>query len=135
MNILDVALYSKLSGTSAITSQLPTATNIFSVQAPQNTPYPYIVFNIQGGGDENDNPHRVKNLVLFIRAYSNVSKKEAGDIDAAIDTALHLSPLSGVTGYTNTWFARESDLETVENPPTGKQIFMAGGLYRNRLAQ
>lgn len=135
MNALDAALYSRLSGTSGITSLLASATSIYAVQAPEGAAYPYIVFNIQGGGDENSNPHRTKNIVLFIRVYSNVSKKTAGDVDAAIDTALHLSPLSGVTGYTNTWFARETNLETVENPATGKQIFMVGGLYRSRLAQ
>ena len=135
MNALDAALYSRLSSTSAITSLLATTTSIYSLQALENSVYPYVVFSIQGGGDINETPHRTKNLVLFIRCYSNVSKYVAGQIDAAIDTALHLSPLSGVTGYTNTWFARESDLETVENPPTGKQIFMVGGLYRLRLCQ
>jgi hypothetical protein len=135
MNALDAALYSRLSGTSAITSLLASVTSIYAGQAPEGSAYPYIVFNVQGGGDENQTPHRTKNLVLFIRVYSDVSKKIAGDVDAAIDTALHLSPLSGVTGYTNTWFAREQDLETVENPPTGNKIFMQGGLYRSRLAQ
>ena len=135
MNTLDAAIYSRLSSASAITSLLSSSTAIYSGQAPEKAIYPYIVFNIQGGGDINQTPHRTKNLVLFIRVYSNVSKYVAGQIDAAIDTALHLSPLSGVTGFTNTWFAREQELETVENPPTGGRIFMQGGLYRSRLAQ
>ncbi len=134
MNSLDAAIYSRLTGT-AITSLLAGTSSVYHLQAPENSSYPYIVFSIQGGGDMNSNPHRVKNLVLFVRAYSNTSAKNAGSIDAQIDTALHMVPFTGISGYTGTWLAREQDLETVENPPTGAQIFMAGGLYRSRLAQ
>jgi hypothetical protein len=134
MNSLNAAIYSRLTGT-AITSLLAGTTSVYHQQAPENAAYPYVVFSTQGGGDENLTPHRTKNLVLFVRAYSNVSAKNAGSIDAAIDTALHLVPFTGVTGYTGTWLARERDLETVENPPTGGQIFMQGGFYRARLAK
>ena len=139
MNSLDAAIYSRLTGT-AITSLLAGTTSmypsaVYNMQALEGAPYPYIVFNVQGGGDENDNPHRTQNLVLFVRAYSNISKKNAGSIDAQIDTALHMVPFTGVTGYTGTWLAREQLLEGVENPPTGAQIFMSGGIYRSRLAQ
>ena len=134
MNSLNAAIYSRLTGT-AITSLLAGTTSVYHLQAPENAAYPYVVFNIQGGGDENDNPHRVKNLVLFVRSYSNISAANAGSIDVQIDTALHNVPFTGISGYTATWLARERDLETVENPPTGGQIFMQGGLYRSRLAQ
>lgn len=139
MNELDTAIFSKLN-ISGITSLLAGTTSaypsaIYANQALEGAPYPYVVFNIQGGGDENKSPHRAKNQVLFIRAYSKVSKKQAGSIDAAIDTALHLVPFDNVTGWIGTWLAREQDLETVENPPTGGRIFMVGGLYRNRIAK
>ena len=47
--------------------------------------------------------------LCFIRAYSGVSAVEAGSIDAAIDTALHMQPLT-VSGWTDLWLAREQEL-------------------------
>ena len=90
-----------------------------------------IVFNVQGGGDENLTPHRTKNLVVSVRAYSNTNAR-AGSIDAQIDTALHMVPFTNVTGWTNVWLARETDIETVEDAPNNTQVFMNGGLYRVR---
>jgi len=134
MNVLDTAIYTKLQATSGITSLLAGTTSIFSVQAPENEAMPYLVYNVQGGGDDNETAHRTKNLVVFIRAYAQGAgaKKTAGSIDAAIDTALHLSSFN-VSGWSNFWLAREEDLETVENPPNGNPIFMVGGLYRVRI--
>ena len=130
MKALNAALYSRLQGT-AITSLLSGTTAIYSQQAPENSTLPYIVYNVQGGGDENQSQNRTKNLVVFVRAYA-AQNSTAGSIDAQIDTALHLAPLT-VTGWSNFWMARETDLETVENPPTGGQVWMNGALYRCRL--
>jgi hypothetical protein len=135
MNELDSAIYARLSSATALTSLLSGTTAIYHLQAPEQSIYPYAVWSLQGGGDINETPHRTKNLVLFIRAYSAVSAKQAGSIDAQIDIAIHLIPFTSVSGWANTWMAREDDLELVENPPTGKQVFMQGGLYRNRLAK
>jgi len=139
MTTLAAAIYSRLTGTAitsllaGTTAQYPSA--VYRLQASEGAPYPYVVYSIQGGGDENKTPRRSKNLVLFVRAYSNSSASNAGSIDAQIDTALHMVPFTGVTGFTGTWLAREQDLETVENPPTGARIFMQGGLYRSRQSQ
>ena len=132
MNVLNTALYSRLQTTSAITSLLAGTTAIYNLQAPNNASYPYIIFSLQGGGDDNDTANRTKNLVLFVRAYSGVSALQAGSIDAQIDTALHLVPLT-VSGWTDFWLAREEDLETVETEPNGQKIYMQGGFYRARL--
>jgi hypothetical protein len=134
MKALNTALLSRLQGT-AISSLLAggtAGTSIFALQAPESAARPYIVYNIQGGGDENLTANRTKNLVVFIRAYAGTNAT-AGSIDAQIDSALHFKPLT-VSGWTNNmWMARETDLETVENPPTGGQVFMNGALYRIRL--
>ncbi len=136
MSELNAALYTRLGTTTAITSLLAAGSaSIFNQQAAEGAAYPYVVFSLQGGGDINDNPHRTKSLLLFVRAYSSASAKQAGSIDAQIDTALHLNPFSNVSGWTNTWLARETDLETVENPPTGTKVFMQGGIYRNRITK
>lgn len=129
MNELDAALYTRLQGT-AITSQLSGTTALYHIQAPENATLPYIVWNIQGGGDENLTQNRTKNLVVFIRAYSGNTAAQAGSIDAQVDAALSNSSPLTVSGWTNIWLAREQELETVQLEPNGKQVFMAGGLYR-----
>jgi len=130
MKFLNQALFSRLNGATALTALLAGTTSIYTQQAPESAVYPYVVYSVHGGGDTNDTQNRLKNLVVFVRAYSKASNAQAGSIDAQIDTALHLVPFTGVTGYTNIWLAREGDLETVENPPTGGQVWMNGGLYR-----
>ena len=132
MNIMDTAIYSKLQSSSGLTSLLSGTASIYSVQAPENAALPYVVFSIQGGGDENMDKHRTKNLVYFIRAYSKVGLAQAGSIDAAVDAALHLQTLSP-SGWANFWTAREEDLSAVENPPNAQQIHMVGGMYRIRI--
>ena len=129
MKFLNTAIYNRLNGATAVTSLLAGTTSVYALQAPEGATLPYIVWNVQGGGDVNDTSNRLKNLVVFIRAYATTNAR-AGSVDAAIDTALHFVPFTGVTGWTNIWLARETDLETVENPPTGSQVFMNGGLYR-----
>lgn len=129
MKFLNAAMYSRLNGATAITALLSGTTAIYALQAPEGATLPYIVYNVQGGGDVNDTPNRLKNLVVSVRAYATANAR-AGSIDSQIDTALHLVPFSNVTGWTNIWLARETDIETVENPPTGSQVFMNGGLYR-----
>lgn len=134
MNALDAAIYTRLSSTSAITSLLDNgASSVFHLQASNLAQLPYVVFNQQSGGDKNTEPHRIKDLIIFIRAYS-LSAKEAGEIDEQIDAALHHVPLT-VSGWSNLWLVREQDLELVENPPNAKQIYMAGGLYRTILEE
>lgn len=135
MNVLDTAIYSRLNGATALTSLLAggtIGTSIFSLQAPKNAAYPYVVFSHQGGGDDNDTQNRTKNLIRYVRAYGTANA-QAGSIDAQIDAALHLIPFSNVSGWTTMWLAREEDIELVENPPTGNQVFTQGGLYRIRL--
>lgn len=129
MNALKTAIYTKLQGTSAITSLLAGTTSIYDKQAPDGASYPYLVFSHQAGGDTNDTANRVKSLVYFVRCYSKASASQAGSIDAQIDTALHLVPLT-VSGWTDIWLARETDLDNVETDSAGTKVWMQGGLYR-----
>jgi hypothetical protein len=134
MNVLNSAIYSRLQTTSAVRSLLAGTTAIYYMQAPMSQDYPYIVWNIQGGGDENMTQNRTKNLLVYIRAYATGSQgaAQAGSIDAQIDTALHLSPLT-VSGWTNFWLARVQDIDTVQNEPSGQMVASSGGLYRIRI--
>ena len=133
MNVLDQALFSKLANTSAITSLLAEGSaSIYHLQAKNNVTLPYCIWSLQGGGDENETANRTKNLLVFVRAYSGVSALQAGSIDAQIDAALHLVPLT-VSGWTDFWLAREEDLETVETEPNGIKKYMQGAFYLVRL--
>ena len=131
MKFLNTAIYSRLGTTTALTNLLSGTAAIYAQQAPESAVYPYVVYSVQGGGDENITANRTKNLLVFIRAYAS-GNAQAGSIDAQIDTALHLIPFTSVSGWTNMWLAREQDLELVENTPTGSQVFMNGALYRIR---
>jgi len=131
MNELDTAIYSKLQGT-ALTSLLPGTASIYNLQASDNATFPYVVFSLHAGGDENQTPKRRKNLLVYVRAYSKTSALHAGSIDAQCDTLLHAGSLN-VNGWTNFWLNREQDLNMVENLPSGEKVWMAGGIYRTRI--
>jgi len=132
INELAGAMYTRLSGGTALTDLLASTTSIYHGRVPDGASFPYVVFNLQGGGDENIVPSRMKNLVLYVRGYSKTSQASAGSIDAQIDTLLHGQTLS-VSGWVNFWTARESDLSGFEPMPNGETIWNAGGMYRIRL--
>jgi hypothetical protein len=133
MKALNTAIYSRLTAATALTNLLSGTAAIYAIQAPENAVYPYVVYSLQSGIDENMTQNRTKNMLYYVRGYSKVSNAQAGSIDAQIDTALHLVPFTGVSGWTNFWMAREEDIELVENPPTGGQVFANGGVYRCRI--
>lgn len=132
MNELNSAIYGTLSSGTALTALLPGTTSIYYQMPPDNTPRPYVIWNMQGGGDENLTPRRTKNLVIYIRAYSDTSAAHAGSIDAQVDARLHGRNLT-VSGWANFWLMRESDIELIENQPSGEKTWSAGGFYRVRL--
>lgn len=128
MNVLDSALYTRLQGT-AITSLLSGTASIYKNQAPEGAALPYIVFSKQTGRTENLDANRVDSLLYYVRAYSENSAAQAGSIDAQVDAALHLVPLT-VSGWTNIWLARETVIELPSTEPSGQVIHSAGALYR-----
>jgi hypothetical protein len=132
MNAINSALYTRLQTTSAVTTLLSGTTAIYNQQAPEAATLPYIVFSTPSEIDDNDTQNRTKNILVSIRSYSGNSAAQAGSIDNAIDTALHLIPLT-VTGWSNFWMAREQGIELVENQPSGKQIYSMNADYRVRL--
>lgn len=139
-NLLNAAIYSRLTGGTALTNLLSTPTSVYFLQAPDDLEdTEYVVFNYQGGGDQNIVPGRLKNNVLNVRAISRANGKAAnsgpalaGSIDAQVDALLHQNPLT-VAGYCNFWIARETDFSLTENDDAGIQSWNSGGLYRIRL--
>lgn len=142
MNAVEIALYQRLTGTAALTNLLASATAVYTQEAPQGATYPFVVFNKQAGTDDNDNPHRARQLLYQVKAIvgskqatgADYTLKDALTIDDQIDAALHLKPLT-VTGWSNFWLVRESDVLYQEDASGGKHFYHAGGLYRLRIAQ
>lgn len=130
MNELNAALYSKLSGGTALTTLLG-GTAIYHQQAPDGKPLPYVVFSTQSIVDDNATNNRTKDALVYVRAYA-ASGISAGSIDAACDALLHDSPVT-VSGYSVFWQRRDGDIELVENLPNGGKIFSSGATYRIRL--
>ena len=135
MNAVETAIYARLAGRVELTLLLASASGIYNLVAPQRAAYPLVIFGLNAGGDENKSPHRSKSLRYLVKAVSQTSLKNAGSIDAELDTALH-GVLLTVTGWTNTWLMRESgDVRYEEIGADGKRYFHAGGIYRVRLAK
>lgn len=131
-NALNTALYSRLSGGTALTTLLSGTASIYNLLAPDGAALDYVVYQLQGGGDENFNAHRTKNLLYLVKSYSDDGPARAGTIDAQVDALLHMQPLT-VTGWGNFWLARETDVSTIEIDEAEAKTCMAGGAYRIRL--
>ena len=104
---LETALYSKLTGASALITELG-GTYIYNKQAPQDPPAKYVIFQQQGGGDINDTPIRERNLLYSIFGIA-ATQEAAAAIDGRVDTALHLLTLT-ITNWASVWLARETDV-------------------------
>jgi hypothetical protein len=132
MNEVNQAIFQKLQAGTALTALLAGTASIYHLQPPDNTAMPYVIFNLQGGGDENQTPSRMKNLLYFIRGYSSASSAAAGSIDTQVDNLFHGGTIA-VSGWSPFWLNREVDLENIDNLPSGEKAFMAGALYRLRM--
>lgn len=121
--VLNTALYSKLGGTAT-----NAGTAVFYLSAPDAQPLPFIVWDYVADRDTNDTANRVKESLVFVRAYAS-TPSAAGTIDGQIDGLLHLKPLT-VTGFTNFWIARENSYSLVQTDQAGIKTYMAGAEYR-----
>ena len=130
MNPISSAIFITLQQGTALTSLLAGTNSIYKDQAG-TAAYPYVVYNLMGGGEENQSPNRSKNNVYFIRGYSKVSTAAAGNIDTQIDNLLHGKTLS-ISGRTNYSTVREGEFEETEILSNGEQVYSAGAFYRVR---
>ena len=133
MNEINTAIYGKLQAGTALTALLAGTTSIYHQQPPDNTSMPYVIFNHQGGGNENINPSPMINSVYFIRGYSESSALAAGSIRQEIYNLLDGKALSPTGGWVNFWCKAEAHVEQIENLPNGKKAYMCGDFYRVRL--
>jgi len=132
LNPLNTAIYSRLSGGTALTATLG-GTFIYYQIAPDNRARPYVVFSYQAGNSENLTPSKMYNEMVYIRAYSN-NQAQAGTIDAQIN-ALIDDYVFTPSGYDNFWTARETEVALIEVLPDNTKVYNAGAMYRVRLSK
>ena len=133
MNAVSACIYTTLTQGTALTSLLAGTASVYKDKAPDDASYPYVVYNLHGGGEENQTPQRSKNVVYFIRAYSKTSTANAGNIDTQVDSLLHGKTLT-VTGWNNWYTVREGEIENTEVLSNGDRVYSAGALYRIKIA-
>ena len=133
MLVLEEVLYSKLAAGTALTALLG-GTAIYNGLGAEAVAYPIVVFTKSSGIDDNDTPHRAKQLVYQVTAISDKGKKEAEQIDNAIDALMYGANLGSMSGWYDYWCARESDITYNEMTAGGKVLWHEGGLYRVRIA-
>lgn len=126
MNELSQAIYTKLSGGTALIAALG-GTAIYHLQAPETQVYPYIVYSIQGGGNTNLTPTYGVDTLEFIRVY-HTDAGAAGSIDGLVRT--RMQGTLGISGYNFVGIFREDDYESIETDPAGKMVYTMGGIYR-----
>ena len=128
-NALNAALYTKLSGGTALTNALG-GTCIYHGVAPEGAALPYVIWSYAAGGADNFTPRESVQQVVYVRAYADTAKK-AATIDAHINNLL--SGTLSVAGWNNFWLAREEDFLLPEIDEAGKHTWACGAYYRVRM--
>lgn len=132
MNAIDTGLRATLCGGTVLTNMLAGTASVYHIRAPDGASYPYVLFDVQGGGPENINPSDLGNYVYYVRAYTTTGATNASQIHDQVRALLDKAALT-VTGYTNIWTRLETELEIVDETPDRKPVYSAGGLYRIRI--
>jgi len=132
MKAVETALYSLLSGNSALTTALG-GSFVYNRVVPQGQARPYVVFFHAGGGPDNVYPGRLQSDVYMVKAVAD-SLSQSATLDGLIDAALHHKE-SGltVTGYTTLWCVRETEVQMAERADNGDVIWHYGAYYRIRI--
>ena len=127
---VETALYSALTGASALTTLV--STRIYNPQAPANSTIPYVVFYLASGLMPNQSPRLDINNVYRIEGVGS-TRAQAENVFKAIFTALHLQTLS-ITGWGTYWLACEGVRSLVENAE-GNQYYRRIGDFRLKADQ
>lgn len=124
---LETGLYNKLKASSALITELG-GTVIYNKLAPQSPAAKYVIFQWQGGGEENDTPTRSRSVLYGVYGVAN-QQSEAAAIDSLIEDALHEQTLT-ITGWANYQCVRETDINVVD-PNSGMVAkYRVGAIYR-----
>jgi hypothetical protein len=129
-NALNTALFNTLSGGTALVSALG-GTAIYYGQAPDKAQLPYVIWSYEASGVDNITPSESTQQLVYIRAYTETAKA-AGEIDGKVCDLLHKQTLS-ITGWSNFWLARETEIALPDVDSAGNTIWSMGAFYRVRL--
>ncbi len=134
MNPVAAAIYTKLTGATALTSLLTGGTaspSVYEILAPEGNDPPYVVFNAQSPSVPRYTLTGVafENTVYQVKGVTvDHSAAAAGTIAQQIDAALNDQTLT-VTGYTHLLCRRIADIDYPELV-AGQRYQHRGGLYR-----
>lgn len=129
-NALNTAIYNTLSGGTALVSALG-GTAIYYGQAPSGVSLPYVIWSYEASSVDNITPSESTQQLAYVRVYTDTAKA-AGEIDAEVCDLLHKQTLS-VTGWSNFWLARETEIALPDVDDAGNTIWSMGAFYRIRL--
>ena len=135
MNALGVAIFTKLTGASALTALLTGGTaGVFESVAPEGEDPPYVVFNVQSPSTPaytfGAASVKYEDAIFQVKAITEAhSAASAGTIADKIDDALNGATLT-ITGYTQLLCARVQNIDYPELAAGGKRFNHRGGLYR-----
>ena len=128
------ALYGKMAGDSALTSQLGSAAsgysqNVYYQQAPAGASYPLVIFSKQSGTPTYAMTASFDEEVWLIKGVDrNTSPDAVEAIASRLDALLTDGSLS-ISGRTQMYLRRESDVDYVETDE-GQTYRHSGSLYR-----
>ena len=135
MNALEAALYTMLTGGTALTALLAGTASVYNQRVPSGAAYPCVVFGLQGGGDDNETPRRSRQLVYTVKGITETGPADAGTIDDQCDALLHGATLSLSGDWGTYWIGREGAINYQEVTGEGDIYTHVGALYRIRLAK
>ena len=128
IDAVNKAIYTKLSGYSALTSQLGSVTAVYFGQAPFDAELPYVVYTIAGGGEDNDVSLDSGDISYYIKGVAKTALS-AGAIADSIRDALHEQTMTIDAPWTVYRCQHDQVLMFVENTERD-QYWHAGGSYR-----
>ena|ERR1043166_1962143 len=128
---IETGIFSKLStsGGTVIWGS-GTAARVYSGQAPAAPTFPYVVFLLTGGGQENLNPAGSFDVEYQVECWGTAMSQSRQGF-TYINQALHHQTLTFTSGAVNFWTVQRNLIRTVENVD-GKQYFRNGGVYQIR---
>lgn len=129
---INAAMYSTLQAGTALTALLAGTASIYNLAAPDGAAFPFVVFNHQGGGPDNQTHADMESNVYWVRAYSEQSAKASEAIFEQADALLHKRNLSLSGGITMYWCHREQNVQMEQQAQNNRKVWATGGLYRIR---
>jgi hypothetical protein len=116
----DTALYSKLTGASAVTNYV--STRVYDTEAPRGAAFPYLIFNLASGLTPNIIGDEMYNAVYRVTAVSVTSALHARQVAHAAFDALHEQTLT-LSGWTNYHTQVEQELKFTDNDASGEKVW------------